>query len=394
MTFGFRGDVVEKLNPGQPYIQGNEGTTVDTAPASYWTYYEKLGIVNRSVNMVIDAASQIDIIIEGGKISQDMPPRPGTKKARVEKLLNSEPNPFQDISTFRRLIFTDLIIEGNAFIYYDKVHLYHLPAHLVTILTDNKTYIKGFKLGEIEYGPDEVIHIKDNSIRGIYRGTSRLGACQTAMQLLWRMVKYQDKFFENGAVPGLILKSPNSLSDKLKQKMIESWLAAYSPNNGGRRPLILDGGMELDRLSNTSFRELDFEVSIGKQEHAILKTLGIPPILLDGGNNANIRPNQRLFYIETVIPLVDKVIRGFERYFGFKLIPDNDVPGMQPELQELASYAVTLVNGGVITPNEGRKSLAYEPSAEKDMDKIRVPENIAGSAVNPSQGGRPSTTKE
>jgi hypothetical protein len=171
--------------------------------------------------------------------------------------------------------------------------------------------------------------------------------------------------------------------------MIESWLKQYSPNAGGRRPLILDGGMELDRLSNTNFKELDFEVSIVKQEHAVLKTLGIPPVLLDGGNNANIRPNQRLFYIETVIPLVDKVMKGYERFFGWELIPDNDIPGLQPELQEQATYAVSLVNGGIITPNEARKTLAFEESEDPEMDEIRIPVNVAGSAADPSQGGRP-----
>lgn len=386
----FTPKVVEKLNPGQRYITQQEGSTADPAPNNYWAYYEQLGVVNRGVNMVVDAASQIDIIVDTDKLGQDMPVSKGVKRPRVDKLLNSEPNPFQDISSFRRLIFTDLVVDGNAFIYFDGVHLYHLPAYLVTILADEKVYIKGYKMGTIVYDPDEVIHVKDNSMRGLYRGTSRLGSAKSSMTLLWRMIKFQDKFFENGAIPGLILKSPNSLSDKLKEKMIESWLNAYSPNNGGKRPLILDGGMELDRLSNTNFKELDFEVSIVKQEHAVLKTLGIPPILLDGGNNANIRPNQRLFYIETVIPLVDKVLKAYERFFGWELIPDNDIPGLQPELQELASYAVTLVNGGIITPNEARGTLAYDDlDDDPTMDEIRIPVNVAGSAADPSQGGRP-----
>lgn len=393
-TNRFRPQVVEKLNPGQRYIAMQEGPTIDPAPNNYYSYYEQLGVVNRAVNMVVDAASQIDIIVAEDKLPQDMPPRGGTKKARVEKLLNSEPNPFQDISTFRRLIFADLLVDGNAFIYYDGVHIYHLPAYLISIEVDYKLYVKEFTLdgpgGEIKYTPEEVIHIKDNSIRGIYRGISRLSSAKSAMTLLWRMVKYQDKFFENGAIPGLILKSPNSLSEKLKEKMIDSWLIQYSPNAGGKRPLILDGGMELDRLSNTNFKELDFENSIVKQEHAILKTLGIPPVLLDGGNNANIRPNQRLFYIETVIPLVDKVMKGYERFFGWQLIPDNDIPGLQPELQEQAGYAVSLVNGGIITPNEARKTLAFEESEDPLMEEIRVPVNVAGSAADPSQGGRPS----
>jgi len=58
--------------------------------------------------------------------------------------------------------------------------------------------------------------------------------------------------------------------------MIESWLSAYSPEKGGKRPLILDGGLELDQLSNTTFRELDFDIGIKTQEKAILTALGIP----------------------------------------------------------------------------------------------------------------------
>lgn len=379
--------MTEKLNPSQPQIYYNEGSSIMPTPNNLWGFYEQLGVVNRGVNMLVDASSQIDIIVEEETLAQDFPPVRGVKRARVIKLLNSEPNPFQDISTFRRLLFTDLIVEGNAFIYFDGLHIYHLPADLVEILTDEKTYVSGYRLNATTFKPDEVIHVKDNAVRGIYRGSSRLRAAQVSMSLLYRMVKYQDRFFENGAIPGLILKSPNALSDKLKERMIEGWLSAYSPNNGGKRPLILDGGMELDRLTNTSFKELDFETSIITQEHAIMKTLGVPPVLLDGGNNANIRPNQRLFYIETVIPLVDKFIRAYERFFGFKLIPDNDIPGLQPELQDQAAFYSTLVNTGIITVNEARKGLAYE--VMENEDELRIPANIAGSAVDASVGGRP-----
>jgi len=377
----------QKLNPGQPVIYLNQGTSVSPLPNVYWGYYENLGIVNRGVNMLVDAASQIDIIVEEDVIAQDFPPTKGVRRSTVSRLLNSEANPFQDISAFRRLIFTDLLVEGNAFIYFDGVHIYHLPAHLVEILTDEKLYVAGYKMQTIKYTPEEIIHIKDNSIRGIYRGASRLKSAANNMDLLYRMLAFQTKFFENGAVPGLILKSPNTLSDKIKERMIEGWLRAYSPDNGGKRPLILDGGMELDRLTNSSFKELDFESSIRIQEEGVLKSLGVPPILLNGGNNANIRPNQRLFYIETVIPLVDKLLKAAERFFGYKLIPDNDIPGLQPELQEQAAFYSTLVNTGIITVNEARKGLAYPVLPEED--NLRIPQNIAGSAVNPSVGGRP-----
>jgi hypothetical protein len=45
------------------------------------------------------------------------------------------------------------------------------------------------------------------------------------------------------------------------------------------------------------------------------------------------------------------------------------------------------VNTGIITPNEAREGLRF---AKIDgYDTIRVPQNITGSATDPSQGGRP-----
>ena len=97
--------------------------------------------------------------------------------------------------------------------------------------------------------------------------------------------------------------------------MIQSWTLRYRPDSGGRRPLILDGGIEIDSISNTNFRELDFQQAIQENEKIILKALGIPPILLDSGNNANIRPNMRMYYLETILLIVKKLHFGLERYF-------------------------------------------------------------------------------
>jgi hypothetical protein len=114
---------------------------------------------------------------------------------------------------------------------------------------------------------------------------------------------------------------------------------------------------------------------------------------LQGGNNANISPNLRLFYLETVLPLVRLYNSALERYFGYDLSPVvSTISALQPELKDVASYHSTLVNGGIITPNEAREELRY--AKLEGGDTIRIPANIAGSAANPSIGGRPSTTKE
>ena len=384
---GRKVETEEKLNPAQPYYDHKTEPSREKE-VNYERAYEELEVVNRGVNMIVDDASEIPVLV-GGQISGLLSVVKGIKRSRVDLLLNKEPNPYQDISTFRRNLITDYLLDGNIFVYFDGVHLYHLPANKMTIHASDTTYIEKFTFNEqINYKPSEIIHIKDNSFYSIYRGVSRLKPALRTMVLMRNMRDFQDNFFKNGAVPGLVLKSPNTLSEKIKERMIQSWTARYRPDAGGRRPLILDGGIEIDSVSNVNFKELDFQAAIAENEKIILKALGIPPIMLDSGNNANLRPNMRMYYLETILPIIRKMNFAMERYFGFKLKEDiTDIPALQPELRDQSQYYSALVNTGIISPNEARDALSFDPV--DGYDDLRVPANIAGSAANPDEGGRP-----
>ena len=356
---------------------------------NYRNAYEQLEIVNRAVNMIVDDVSEIPFSV-GEKIVGTSNILKNIRRSKVDLLLNVEPNPFQDISAFKRNLIIDLLIDGNIFIYFDGAHLYHLPADRVTIHTDDNTYIEKYSYdNSIDYSPNEIIHVKENSFNSIYRGVPRLKPAYRTMQLLASMRDFQDNFFKNGAVPGLVLKSPNTLSEKIKERMLQAWVARYNPKSGGRRPLFLDGGLEVENLTEINFKELDFQEGIKSNERIILEAMGIPPILLDGGNNANIRPNHRLYYLETILPIVKKLGFALERFFGFSLAEDvTGIPALQPELRDQAAYYATLVNTGILSANEAREAIGKEPV--EGFDEPRVPANIAGSAVNPEQGGRPT----
>mgnify|MGYP006092213365 FL=1 len=379
-------EVEEKLNPAQYNIGSNKVESSREPAFSYERAYEDLEIVNRGVNMIVDDVAEIHTLVSRENAFRGVVP--GVKASKVEILLNKSPNPYQDINSFKRNLITDFIIDGNIFIYFDGVHLYHLPATDVKIHADKQTYIEKFTMFDTTFSPDEIIHIKENSFHSIYRGVPRLKPSLRTMVLMKNMRAFQDNFFKNGAVPGLVLKSPNTLSEKIKERMMVSWQARYRPDAGGRRPLILDGGIEVDKISNVNFKEMDFQTSISDNEKIILKALGIPPIMMDSGNNANIRPNMRLYYLETILPIVRKINYGLERYFGFELREDlTNIPALQPELRDSSAYYTSLVNGGIITPAEARKALGFD--FVEGTEEIRVPANIAGSATNPDEGGRP-----
>ena len=226
-------EVEEKLNPAQQYYDHA------VEPSREFTFkyekaYEDIEIVNRGVNLIVDDTAEIKTIV-GAQIPGLQSIVKGVKRSRVNLLLNKEPNPFQDISTFKRNLVTDFLLDGNIFIYYDGVHLYHLPANKMNIHTSSTTYIDKFTFNErVDYKTSEIIHIKDNSFYSIYRGISRLKPALRTMILMQNMRQFQDNFFKNGAVPGLVLKSPNTLSEKIKERMIQSWSLRYRPDSGGR----------------------------------------------------------------------------------------------------------------------------------------------------------------
>ena len=95
-----------------------------------------------------------------------------------------------------------------------------------------------------------------------------------------------------------------------------------------------------------------------------------------------------MYYLETVLPIIRKLNFAIERYFGFDITEDlTNIPALQPELRDQAAYYTSLVNAGIISPNEARTKLGLE--SLEGHDEIRVPANIAGSAVDPTEGGRP-----
>ena len=379
----------EKLNPAQSLIAAGQGSQAYTSfVVAYREAFTKIESVRRGVDLIVNGCSSLDYDV---KDSLNTSVVKGVKQKTLHRLLNFEPNPYQSQQSFRMNIFTDFILEGNAFLYFDGAYLYHLPAANMQINTDPTTYIKSYSYnGMTDFKPDEIIHLADTSAVSIYRGTSRLQAASNSIKTLYSMRLFQQQFFDNGAIPGIILETENTLSATAKVRTVENWKKTYNPRSGARTPIIIDNGLKVKSLNDVSFKELDFEASIASHEVLILKALGVPPILLDGGNNANINPNMRLFYLETVLPIARKYVSALERYFGYDIEAITaTVSALQPDIRELASYYSTLVNGGIMTPAEAREALRLTKLPDKSLEEIRVPANIAGSATNPDTGGAP-----
>jgi HK97 family phage portal protein len=383
---------------GQETIQREEGTIRDAEKNSIFfeRAYDHIEVIRRGVDLICNSAAEIDV-----NIAATLPVKPvhiddngkstRQRQKKLFNLLNHRPNENEDIHAYRRELIMDYILTGNIFQYWDGDNLYHLPSYLVQIHTDKTTKVSHYTLQDkIRYEPWEIIHTKDNNADSVYEGRSRLYSTRETITILRRMLAFQENFFKNNAIPGLVIQTPNILGEKIKQRLLDSWRRRYNPEIGGKSPMILDGDLKVNPLSQTKFSELDFETSIQSHETKLLKALGVPPILLDSGNNANLRPNIQLFYETTVLPIVAKIISSYERFFAYDMEPDVfKVRALRPEIREAAQYYQGLVNTGIMTINEARSELRLEPSDEEHADELRIPANIAGSAEDPTSGGRP-----
>jgi HK97 family phage portal protein len=394
--------VAEKLNPAQPSIASLEPFASPETIVDYEQAYREIEIIHRAIEMVISACVEVPLIIEGT----------GPAK-KINKLLNIKPNPFEDRVRLFRRAFLDYHLDGNVFFHYDGESLYLLPANDVEVVPDEKTFISHYnylvsnqrsadrygynkqtrKSTAIRFETNEIIHIMNENEHSIFRGTSKLKPILRLIELYYYMINFQRQFFKNNALPGFVLTTDNILSKRVKERLLESWRSTYTTIfDGARNPAILDGGLKIDRFSTVNFGELDFEESVERIQQDMAKALGVPYVLLKSGNNANIDANQKLFYLHTVLPILNQFTSAFSHYFNTSVAirPDRlAVPALQPDNKTQATYYATLVNTGIITPNEAREGLRF---AKLDgLDTIRIPQNITGSAVNPATGGRPDS---
>ena len=390
----------EKLNPAQPSIASLEPYASPETIVDFEQAYREIEIIHRAVEMVIAACVDTPLKVTGQ-----------TPAKKVNKLLNIRPNPFEDRVRFFRRALLDFHLDGNAFFYYDGNDLYLLPANDVEVVPDPHTFVNHYnylvsnqqssdffgynkqtrKSEAIRFEPHEIIHITSENTSSIFRGTSKLKPLLRLIELYYYMINFQRQFFKNNAIPGFVLTTDNILSKRVKERLLEGWRNSYTTIfDNARHPAILDGGLKIDQFSQVKFQELDFENSIERIQQDMAKALGVPYVLLKSGNNANIDANQKLFYQHTVMPILNQFCSAFMLFFnnGVQIKPDKlTIPALRPDERTQSIYYSTLVNTGIITPNEARIGLGF-PSIDGE-DSIRVPQNITGSATDATQGGRP-----
>jgi HK97 family phage portal protein len=188
---------------------------------------------------------------------------------------------------------------------------------------------------------DEVLQFKNTNPYNRFRGLAPMDAINIEVRSDYKASVHQVKFFDNGAIPGMILKThpdDNSTIAELK-KLVRIWEQGHKGVDKAHKVGILRGGMDYDVLG-LSQKEMDFINSRNFTRDIVLSVFGVPKTLAgytEGINRATADTQKRLFWTETIKPqmlrMQEKLNSTFFREIGLDYYGEFDLTKVD-ELRE------------------------------------------------------------
>lgn len=283
-----------------------------------------------------------------------------------------------------KLLIQSVILRGNGFAYIDRADdgtvnkLRFLEPQDVTVTYDrfkDKLYYTVTTLRNKNVEPVNMIHLRKNTYDGI-NGISVISFAARTLNTSNATEKSAENFFANGCNLAGILTVNGQLQQKQKDEIRASWAQAYgSGSNGGLA--VLQGNMQYSPIQISS---KDAQMIESRQFNVqdIARFFGISPVLLGDLSHASystIEAVQQEFLLHTLQPYVCMVENEFNRKLlkpsekSLSIILEtNEI--LRTDKQAQADYYTKMLSNGVLSVNEVRKELGYNPITEGDKHII------------------------
>jgi hypothetical protein len=215
--------------------------------------------------------------------------------------------------------------------------------------------------------------------------------------------KHNVNLMQNGARPsGAVVFKPKDetgaqmqLSDVQRNQLINDINQRFSGSANAGKPLLLEGDFDWKEMG-LSPKDMDFTQLKHMSAKDIALVYGVPSQLIgipDSQTYSNFAEAKLALYNETIIPLLDKVQADLNEWltpmFGedLELRYDIDsIPAMAEQRKRVFESVTQGVQNGILTRNEAREQLGYEPLDGADSLLVPanlMPLNIAGDEEQP-----------
>ena len=396
----------------QPKVQRKEAPVVyynslgyDSAPKIAYDDlatdgYSENAIVYRCINEISNNASRVKINLFRGDQELDNHPL-------LDLLYN--PSPTMSQVEWFQAVYSYLLISGNNYMLSvggDNTP----PTELYNLRPDRMKIRSGTRAMPVAYdymlkgqivesyivdqatGGSKVKHIKLFNPLDDYYGMSPMQASSVDIDQHNLANKHNVNLLQNGARPsGAVIFNPKDetgghvqLSDVQRNQLMNDVNQRFSGTNNAGKPMLLEGDFEWKEMG-LSPKDMDFIQLKNMSAKDIALVYGVPSQLIgipDSQTYSNFAEAKLALYNETIIPLLDRIQGDLNEWLvpmfneqGLELRYDIDsIPAMAEQRKRVFESVSAGVKDGILTRNEAREQLGYEPI--EGADSLLVSANL------------------
>ena len=396
----------------QPKVQRKEAPVVyynslgyDSAPKIAYDDlatdgYSENAIVYRCINEISNNASRVKINLFRGDQELDNHPL-------LDLLYN--PSPTMSQVEWFQAVYSYLLISGNNYMLSvggdntPPTELYNLRPDRMKIRSGTRAMpvaydymLKGQIVESYDVdqatGGSKVKHIKLFNPLDDYYGMSPMQASSVDIDQHNLANKHNVNLLQNGARPsGAVIFNPKDetggnvqLSDVQRNQLMNDVNQRFSGTGNAGKPMLLEGDFEWKEMG-LSPKDMDFIQLKNMSAKDIALVYGVPSQLIgipDSQTYSNFAEAKLALYNETIIPLLDRIQGDLNEWLvpmfneqGLELRYDIDsIPAMAEQRKRVFESVSAGVKEGILTRNEAREQLGYEPI--EGADSLLVSANL------------------
>jgi HK97 family phage portal protein len=362
--------------------------------------YSENAIVYRCINEIANNASRVKINLFRGDSEVD-------KHALLDLLYN--PSPTQSQVEWFQALYSYLLISGNNYMLSvggdntPPTELYNLRPDRIKIRSGSRAMpvaydyvlrgqiVESYNVDQAT-GDSKIKHIKLFNPLDDYYGMSPIQASSVDIDQHNLANKHNVNLLKNGARPsGAVIFNPKDetgghvqLSDVQRNQLINDVNQRFSGTNNAGKPMLLEGDFQWKEMG-LSPKDMDFIQLKNMSAKDIALVYGVPSQLIgipDSQTYSNFAEAKLALYNETIIPLLDKIQGDLNEWLvpqfkdeSLELRYDIDsIPAMAEQRRRVFESVTIGVKDGILTRNEAREQLGYEPM--EGADSLLVPANL------------------
>jgi len=289
--------------------------------------YEKSDLVYVCISTTAKAIAQVPLIIEQ-KSSKGWVAVPETDPDQV--LLNS-PNPLMPTTfEFINALVSHLLLSG---------HVWMLPfppnapkfGSLWLIRSANMEPALDEATGQLNYWnytptknkksiilmPDEVASLKFFNPKSDIMGMAPIEAGKIPVRTDYKAASYNEKFFDEGAVPGGIISTDLKLNDTTFERIKKQFEDKHAGYRKAHRLAVLDSGLKYTQMG-LSHKDMEFPELRRMNRESIMQVFGMKKIIIsvtEDLNQATAKTERREWWQGTNLPLMNMIDEGLTFLF-------------------------------------------------------------------------------